>query len=128
MDHAPKTHPCVRCGACCAFFRVLFPAQELEVHNFQVPKDFTEKIDAQTRIMMGTNQAKPRCVALAGRVGVEVGCSIYHQRPGCCRDFSPSFESGVRNPRCDTARFSKGLKALAPSDWIAFRENEDAQV
>jgi uncharacterized protein len=100
----------------------LFPVQELE--SLKVPKDVTEKIDTTTRVMMGTNQPKPRCVALAGRIGVEVGCSIYNQRPTCCREFVPSYENGKRNPRCDQARKGKGLKALSPSDWLIYPSPE----
>lgn len=111
------THPCVRCGACCATYRVLFPPEELATGSFAVPKELTEKVDSSTRAMMGTNQHNPRCIALTGRIGSEVGCSIYMNRPGCCREFVPSFENGLRNPRCDEARRNKGLRPLRPSDY-----------
>ena len=113
----PRLHPCVNCGACCATFRVLFDPVEMEPGPYHVPKDLTEKVDATTRAMLGTNDAKPRCVALSGRIGHEVGCSIYLRRPACCREFKPSFENGQRNPRCDFARRGKGLRPLRPSDY-----------
>ena len=45
-----------------------------------------------------------RCVALEGRIGESVGCSIYTLRPSPCRDFEASFEFGQHKPRCDEAR------------------------
>lgn len=112
-----STHPCVKCGACCSFFRVIFAKDETHPLSFNVPKDLTEKINTNERIMIGTNQVKPRCVALTGQIGKAVGCTIYENRPSCCRRFAPSYENGVKNPNCDLARKSKGLKPLKPSDF-----------
>jgi Fe-S-cluster containining protein len=84
-------------------------------HN--VPKDLTEKINTNERIMLGTNQPKIRCIALSGQIGKSVGCTIYENRPTCCRKFAASYENGSRNPNCDLARKSKGLKPLRPSDF-----------
>lgn len=112
-------HPCVKCGACCATFRVLFDPSETEPHSFHVPKELTEKVAPETLALLGTNESKPRCVALGGRIGHQVGCTIYANRPSCCREFKPSFEDGTRNPRCDFARKRKGLRVLTPKDWIA---------
>lgn len=114
-------HPCVRCGACCATFRVLFDPAEIDDPNYLVPKEWTEKVDERTRAIQGTNEARPRCVALAGKIGVSVGCSIYLRRPSCCREFKPSFEDGKRNERCDFARRGKGLRPLQLSDWTKNR-------
>ncbi|MGE0526884.1 MAG: YkgJ family cysteine cluster protein [Bdellovibrionales bacterium] len=116
-------HPCVRCGACCATYRVLFPVQELQSDSYHVPADLTEAVDPGTRAMMGTNQQRPRCVALAGRIGVDVMCSIYERRPGCCRQFVPSYENGRPNRSCDHAQTNKGLKPLAPHDWVRYRQS-----
>jgi len=58
-----------------------------------------------------------RCVALEGRIGEKVGCSIYVNRPSPCRAFAASFENGKRNPRCDEARSAHGLKPLQRTDW-----------
>lgn len=113
----PTPHPCVKCGACCATYRVLFSPAEVHTAPYNVPKDLTEKVDDQTRAMIGTNQHRPRCLALGGHIGKEVGCLIYLNRPSCCREFIPSYENGLKNPRCDEARKGKGLRALRPSDW-----------
>lgn len=120
LDVVTKTeveHPCVRCGACCAYFRVLFDRSELQDEKYKVPKDLTQKVEGNTLAILGTNEPKPRCVALGGKIGHSVGCTIYANRPSCCREFKASFEDGTRNPRCDDARRSKGLKPLKPSDY-----------
>lgn len=120
-----SVHPCVRCGACCATYFVLFDRAETSKDSeFQVPLELTEKVDSNSRAMLGTNQPRPRCVALQGRLGHEVGCTIYAQRPSCCRNFQPSYESGVRNPRCDLARKGKGLRVLQANDWENFRKRK----
>jgi uncharacterized protein len=70
------------------------------------------------RAMKGTEKTPPRCVALGGTLGVNVGCDVYERRPSPCREFAPSWEAGVPNPACDAARRHLGLRPLAPSDWI----------
>ncbi|RDS85534.1 YkgJ family cysteine cluster protein [Dyella psychrodurans] len=114
-------HPCLRCGACCASFRVSFHWSEAEPSmGGQVPPELAEKIDAHRMAMRGTWAAHPRCVALKGTVGREASCSIYEQRPSTCREVSPSWESGVANPQCDKARLAHGLAPLTLEDWVAF--------
>lgn len=114
-------HPCVKCGACCGTYRVLFDVTELKDEAYKVPKDLTEKVEGSTLAMMGTNQHRPRCIALGGRIGKSVSCTIYSNRPSCCREFQASFEDGQRNPRCDEARRGKGLKPLSLHDYAGFR-------
>jgi Fe-S-cluster containining protein len=52
-----------------------------------------------------------RCIALTGRVGVSVGCSIYESRPAACRAFTAG------SPLCLEARAAAGLSTnpLQPS-------------
>jgi len=119
----PITHPCVRCGACCGTYRVLFPLEDLEPSSFHVPKELTEKASTTERAMMGTLDPKPRCVASQGRIGHSVSCAIYSRRPGCCREYKASYEDGTRNPRCDEARKGKGLRPLRLSDWRTYFES-----
>src|SRR4051812_43007672 len=110
-------HPCVQCGACCSFFRVEVSLEENQAQGIAVPMELTAPL-VQTsernknRVMKGTDQERPRCVALAGKVGTNVFCTIYEQRPACCRNFKASYENGERNSRCDKARILKGLKPL----------------
>jgi hypothetical protein len=98
----------------------LFDAAELHTPPYNVPKDVTEKIDAKTRAILGTNEVRPRCVALKGRIGHAVECTIYANRPSCCREYKASLEDGMRNSRCDEARRGKGLRPLRLSDWNEF--------
>ncbi len=121
-----KPHPCLSCGACCAFFRVQFPKEETYPTSFGVPADLTRVFLNEDLVMQGTLQDRPRCVALGGKIGVSVACKIYETRPGCCRRFTASFEDGFRNSRCDKARMAKGLKPLSPSDYEDHRPSTEA--
>jgi Fe-S-cluster containining protein len=67
--------------------------------------------------MQGTNQANPRCVALTGEIGKQVGCSIYANRPSPCREFVAGDEDV--NPFCDKARAKYGLPPLIPVKEVA---------
>jgi Fe-S-cluster containining protein len=114
----PPVHPCLRCGACCAHYRTSFYwAEADDATPGGVPVALTEVISPHLRAMRGTTQARPRCVALSGDIGTAVRCDIHPQRPSACRDYTPSYENGVANPRCDAARAAHGLAALTPDDW-----------
>lgn len=113
-------HPCLSCGACCAFFRVAFYWREAEVeeHEAAVPQDFWEDLTERHRCMKGTSSKhSPKCIALEGRIGEHVKCTIYSHRPSPCRDFEASYESGEKNERCDRARAKHGMRPLTRSDW-----------
>lgn len=116
----PFVHPCLSCGACCAFFRVAFYWREAEPleHDSAVPKDHWEELTDNHRCMKGTNtKHNPKCVALKGKIGEHVSCSIYFQRPSPCRNFEASYENGHKNERCDRAREGHGLKPLVRADF-----------
>ena len=116
------THPCLRCGACCACFRVAFHWIEAEPSlGGQVPPQLAEKLDAHRLVMRGTQAYQPRCVALEGSIGEAAHCGIYPQRPSVCREMQPAWEHGEPSPQCDKARAAHGLPPLAPGDWIRFR-------
>jgi Fe-S-cluster containining protein len=75
-------HPCLRCGACCAYFRVAFHWSEAEPFlGGVVPAELTEKLDPHRLAMRGTYAAAPRCTALQGTVGEAAHCAIYPLRP-----------------------------------------------
>ena len=109
------THPCQRCGACCAAFVVAFHWSEADGDG--VPADLTERLDAHRLAMRGTFSRAPRCVALQGDVGGDSACAVYAQRPSPCRDVKPAWEHGEPSPQCDRARARHGLPALRAVDW-----------
>jgi len=112
-------HPCLRCGVCCAFFRVSFHWSEADPSlGGVVPPELTDKHDPHRLVMRGTSAAKPHCIALQGTLGVAAHCGIYPRRPSVCREVAPSWESGAASPQCDKARQAYGLPVLTPDDWL----------
>ena len=114
------SHPCQRCGACCAAYRVAFHWSETECFpGGAVPQRLTAKLDPHRVAMRGTDGAVPRCVALRGVVGSDVACGIYAQRPSPCRELMPAGEHGRESPQCDRARARHGVPPLTALDWRA---------
>lgn len=106
---------CMRCGACCACFRVAFPGKECDAPaDRRVPSEMTVLVDGQRRAMRGTDGRAPRCVALDGQVGVGVRCAIYDRRPSTCRVFAVDWTLGRHNAVCSRARATLGLQPLEP--------------
>ena len=101
---------CQTCGACCAAFRVDFHPVELAGGSFAwgpgVPVEMTVPVTAHIVRMCGTDASEPRCVALAGEVGVAVNCTIYDGRPSPCREFD------TEHVACNRARQRSGLPPL----------------
>lgn len=111
-------HPCLRCGACCAFFRVAFYWTEADpALGGHVPAEATTQLDPHRVAMKGTEGGRVRCTALRGEVGVATVCALYERRPSPCRDLKPAFEDGRPSPQCDRARVAHGLKPLSADDW-----------
>jgi Fe-S-cluster containining protein len=111
-------HPCLSCGACCAFFRVAFHWSEADASlDGVVPPEFTETLDPHRLVMRGTQASRPRCVALQGEVGTAAHCGIYERRPSVCREVEPSWEFGRPSAQCDKARLGHGLPPLTPEHW-----------
>ena len=114
-----RTHPCLTCGACCACFRVSFYWGEADDGTpGGVPAELTDHFSGLFRVMKGTSERPPRCVALAGEIGKSVCCTVWSRRPSVCCEFPPSFENGTPHDRCDQAREIHGLPPLTPADWI----------
>ncbi len=110
------THPCLRCGACCATYLVAMYWSEAEALG--IDPDLTEKLDPM-RVSMRMDPAdRGRCIALAGTVGTAAHCRIYPQRPGPCREVEASWEHGRASDQCDRARIRHGLPVLTPADWV----------
>lgn len=122
MGEKAKLHPCLSCGACCAFFRVEFYWREANQEDTEkaVPLQLCEEASANKRAMRGTTRKhRPCCVALAGKIGEDVRCTIYENRSSACRSFMASYENGRQNPRCDEARRAHGLSPLRREDWTS---------
>ena len=113
-------HPCLTCGACCAFFRVSFHWSEADPElGGQVPPELTESLRTHERVMRGTSQANPRCVALDADIGRYSRCTIHDRRPSVCALVPASYEFGEASAQCDKARGAQGWAALTPGDGAA---------
>lgn len=126
-----KDHPCLRCGACCTYFRVQFYWRETRSQSTfpAVPDSLAEDLDDFRKCMKGTNQkTRMRCVALQGRVGDYAFCSIYLNRPSPCRDFKASYSEGKVEKRCDEARAARGLKPLRLEDWQEYQDENSQSL
>lgn len=122
LTESEKKHPCLSCGACCASFRVSFYWREAnpEDQSNAVPLGLTEDVTDSLRCMKGTNvNHHSKCIALKGRIGDQVACSIYENRSSTCKNFRASYENGKHNPRCDEARAKHGLPPLGHEDYIS---------
>ena len=104
----------MRCGACCAFYRISFNSRETT--NFpggEVPLNLTFKVNATRSAMKGTGTRPIRCQALSGEIGRSVYCTIYDHRPTTCREFLNVWENDVVNSLCDRARATYGLMPIS---------------
>lgn len=110
--------PCVRCGACCASLRVSFHRSQLQSEGGYVPDELADEETGSTCRMRGTDRARPRCVALVGKIGEMVHCGIYTQRPDPCREFSPHGLFGISNLECSRVRHRHGLPPLPAPDSL----------
>jgi len=110
MDRLPTrlpvvdASPCQRCGACCATYRVSFYWGETEARGLDPA--FTRALTPWHACMDGTQLPAPRCVALAGRIGEAVRCTVYADRPSPCRELQPGED------KCLRARARHGLPPL----------------
>jgi Fe-S-cluster containining protein len=104
----------MRCGACCALFRVSFDCHETD--NFPggvVPFHLVFMLNGTRSAMKGTEKRPIRCAALIGIIGLSVNCAIYDRRPTTCRQFLSAGENNTFNSLCDRARATYGLMPLS---------------
>ena len=106
---------CERCGACCASYRVDFHPAELAkaAGGPGVPIGMAIPLTPKLMRMKGTDDASPRCIALSGEIGCQVGCTIYADRPSPCHEFNPWAALGIADQACDRARIRHGLRPLS---------------
>lgn len=105
-------NPCLRCGACCASFRVDFAREELQSEGGKVPDGLAVTLTPTLCRMRGTDHARPRCAALVGTVGVQASCGIHEWRPRPCREFGLRAPHGIGDEACTRARARHGLPPL----------------
>lgn len=81
---------CRRCGACCAFSRE-WPrfSLETEAELAAIPEAFVAEN------LGGMRCDGERCLALAGTIGQDTGCTIYTVRPQVCRSCMPGDDACV---------------------------------
>ena len=103
---AEQLEPCLRCGACCAAYRVDFAVDETLAAGGRVPDGLAVPLTTRTCRLRGTDHLPPRCAALTGRVGERVACGIYEWRPSPCREFAEGSDACLR------ARARHGLAPL----------------
>lgn len=96
---------CTSCGACCCFYadqpgNIGADGIAAEDENLSYPITITREShwqNAATEIITEEQQVMktkelhgfPACIALEGVPGVDIGCSIYEDRPEQCRLFMP---------------------------------------
>lgn len=116
-----EDNPCLRCGACCASFRVDFAREEWAggdddegagTAGGRVPAGLADPIGPGTCRMRGTDHARPHCAALVGRIGEAVSCGIHEWRPSPCREFGLRAPLGIGDEACSAARRRHGLPPL----------------
>lgn len=111
-EASSQDNPCLRCGACCAAFRVDFSRLELQSCGGTVPDSLAEPVSGSLSRMRGTDHARPRCAALVGTIGIRAACGIHEWRPSPCREFGLRAPSGLGDEACTRARQRHGLQPL----------------
>ncbi len=87
-DAAEPIPDCVTCGACCVYGLVI-PINRRDPEPLQryIEVTLDEAPDVVIERVFQRDERDGRCVNMAGDVGVEIGCTVYPDRPQICRDF-----------------------------------------
>jgi Fe-S-cluster containining protein len=104
-------YDCVTCGACCYNPDDNRDLEYIDYIEIEARDRIMKKPDLVRRLVVLDKDFLPhmrlnhhqRCVALTGRLGVEVGCSIYLDRPSPCR----TFKAGSKH--CKQYRKERGV-------------------
>ena len=79
---------CVTCGACCVYGLVIpINRREPEPLERYIEVTLDDAADVIIERVFEREESDGRCVNMAGEVGVEIGCTVYPDRPQICRDF-----------------------------------------
>jgi Fe-S-cluster containining protein len=79
---------CVTCGACCVYGLVIpINRREPEPLERYIEVTLDDAPDVVIERVFERDERDGRCVNMAGEVGVEIGCTVYPDRPQICRDF-----------------------------------------
>jgi uncharacterized protein len=79
---------CITCGACCVFGLVIpINRREPEPLTRYMEVTLDDAPGVVVERVFERDEADGRCVNMAGEVGVEIGCTVYPDRPQICRDF-----------------------------------------
>jgi Fe-S-cluster containining protein len=81
-----------------------FSIQELQEQGGAVPSGLAVDVTPAIARMRGTDHSPPRCAALTGKIGSQVGCGIYEWRPSPCREFEEGSDA------CHRARQKHTMK------------------
>lgn len=105
---------CQACGACCCNTDENRAEEYLDYVQVTA-RDALSRHPALLRKLTVLNEAgerhmklrgrEQRCVALEGRLGVQVSCSIYAMRPPSCRKVEPG------SPECRRDRRERGVES-----------------
>jgi Fe-S-cluster containining protein len=106
---------CLECGACCAYFHqvpvlITDPTPRALTWAVLEPEDSEDDLQDDHVRWLKREPGAGRCVALDGRVGRRVCCSVYELRPKSCREF----EAG--SDRCHAVRRMYGLEPPLSDD------------
>ena len=113
--HVPN---CISCGACCVFG--LIPINRREPEPLRNYVELTlDNADVVVERALRRDQEDGRCAHLFGKIGAEIGCDVYPDRPQVCRDFEPGSDRcfGYRrmygiDPPLDDEELAEALSKL----------------
>ena len=111
MPPSVPDHPCLRCGACCAAFRVDFAAGELDALGGSVPAGLAVAVKASPWRIRGTDHQPVGGAPLTRPHRERAGGGIYEWRPNPCRELAPGSDA------CARARARHGLPPL-PAEML----------
>jgi uncharacterized protein len=105
---------CVVCGACCVYGLVIpISRREPEPLSRYIEITLDDAPEVVIERAFERDAADGRCVNMAGEVGVEIGCTVYLDRPQICRDFDAGSD------RCFGYRRMYGIDPLLGEAGLA---------